>query len=161
MLNKDIILINFIDLSMEEKRMILSWRNNKLIREWMYNQEEISLEEHLKFIESLKIDDTKLYFLVKKESEYLGVIDFTDIKKNSVHMGLYIKPQLKGYGRLFMEIIIYYSFKILKVKKIIAEVFSRNLKAYILYKEFNFEEFGIKKLRDEEIKCLELIYENS
>ena len=73
---KDIKLINFIDLSLEEKIMVLGWRNHPEIRKWMYNQDEIKLEEHLNFIDSLKLRKDKLYFLVKKEDEFIGVIDF-------------------------------------------------------------------------------------
>ena len=51
---KDIKLINFIDLSQEEKMMILEWRNKIDIQKWMHTQNDISLEEHLDFINSLK-----------------------------------------------------------------------------------------------------------
>ena len=51
---ENIQLLNFIDLELEEKEMILKWRNHPEIRKWMYNQDEIKLEEHLSFIESLK-----------------------------------------------------------------------------------------------------------
>ncbi len=49
---KDIKLINFIDLSQEEKMMILEWRNKIDIQKWMHTQNDISLEEHLDFINS-------------------------------------------------------------------------------------------------------------
>ena len=64
---QNIKLLNFIDLKLEEKEMILKWRNHPDIRKWMYNQDEIKFEEHLNFIDSLKLRKDKLYFLVKKE----------------------------------------------------------------------------------------------
>ena len=76
---ENIQLLNFIDLELEEKEMILKWRNHPDIRKWMYNQDEIKLEEHLNFIDSLKLRKDKLYFLVKKEDEFIGVIDFTQL----------------------------------------------------------------------------------
>jgi len=157
---KDIELINFIDLSLKEKKMILSWRNNDDIKAWMYTQENIDLEEHLSFIESLKTKEDKLYFLVRKNSENLGVIDFTNICKESVHMGLYINPELRGLGKLFMKTIISYSFDILKVRKIIAEVYSKNQRAYELYKKMGFEDFNTKEVNEKEVKYLELKDEN-
>ena len=51
---EDIKLINFINLNLEQKKMILEWRNNPDIKIWMYNQDEIKLENHLSFIENLK-----------------------------------------------------------------------------------------------------------
>ena len=41
--------------------MILEWRN-KIDKKWMHTQNDISLEEHLDFIDSLKTIKDKLYF---------------------------------------------------------------------------------------------------
>ena len=66
---QNIKLLNFIDLKLEEKEMILKWRNHPEIRKWMYNQDEIKLEEHLSFIESLNTKEDKFYFGNLKISE--------------------------------------------------------------------------------------------
>ena len=41
---ENIQLLNFIDLELKEKEMILEWRNHPDIRKWMYNQDEINLK---------------------------------------------------------------------------------------------------------------------
>ena len=82
-------LINFIDLTLKEKKLILSWRNNPNIRKWMFTTETISLEQHLKFIETLKNSKDKQYFVVKDDNNYLEVIDFFNVTKTSLEMGLY------------------------------------------------------------------------
>ena len=154
---KDIKLINFIDLSQEEKMMILEWRNKIDIQKWMHTQNDISLEEHLDFIDSLKTIKDKLYFLVKKDDIYIGVINFTQIKQNeSLHMGVYTNPDLKGYGKILLETIINFSFEILKVEKIFSEVYFENERAYILYKRYNFIEIGKKSLNNRKIIIMEL-----
>lgn len=153
----DIKLINFIDLSLEEKKMILEWRNCPNIKKYMYTQDNISLENHLKFIENLKNSKNKLYFLVKKDDKFIGVIDFNNIKKNeSLEIGIYANPNLKGYGKILLETIINFSFNILKVKKIFAEVFFENEKAYNLYKHYNFIVVGEKFVNDKKVICMEL-----
>ena len=142
-------LINFIDLSQEEKMMILEWRNRLDIQKWMYTQNDISLEEHLDFINSLKTIKDKLYFLVKKDNIYIGVIDFTQIKPNeSLHMGIYTNPDLKT--------IIYFSFEILKVEKIFSEVYFENERAFSLYKIYGFKEYSYKIVNDKKVICMEL-----
>ncbi|MCT7470433.1 UDP-4-amino-4,6-dideoxy-N-acetyl-beta-L-altrosamine N-acetyltransferase [Aliarcobacter cryaerophilus] len=154
---KDIKLINFIDLSQEEKRMILEWRNKIDIQKWMYTQNDISLEDHLDFIDSLKTIKDKLYFLVKKDNIYIGVIDFTQIKPNeSLHMGIYTNPDLKGYGKILLETIIYFSFEILKVVKIYSEVYFENEKAYLLYKSYGFKEYAEKIVNNKKVICMDL-----
>ena len=154
---KDIKLINFIDLSQEEKMMILVWRNKIDIQKWMHTQNDISLEEHLDFINSLKKIKDKLYFLVKKDNIYIGVIDFTQIKPNeSLHMGIYANPDLKGYGKILLETIIYFSFEILKVEKIFSEVYFENERAFSLYKIYGFKEYSYKIVNDKKLICMEL-----
>lgn len=158
---ENIELINFIDLTIEEKNMVLQWRNTPEVRKWMYNQNEITLQEHLDFIDSLKLMDDKLYFLVKEENDYIGVVDFTQIKSNeSLHMGIYANPNVRGKGKLLLEIIIDFSFNKLDVKKIYSEVFQKNVKAYELYERYKFNKIATRKVNNEEVLCLELDYEN-
>ena len=158
---ENIELLNFIDLNIEEKEMILKWRNHPEIRKWMYNQDEIKLEEHLNFIESLKSRKDKLYFLVKKEEEFIGVIDFTQlVEKKSVHMGIYSNPNLKGNGKILLNKIIDYSFNNLKVERIFSEGLMENEKAYILYKSFNFKDIFEKTINNKKVICMELENEN-
>ena len=153
-------LVNFVTLDIKEKEMILGWRNNSSVREWMYNQEPIPLESHLKYIEFLKKSKDKRYFLVKKNNEDIGVIDFVNITSDTVHMGLYANPKSKGVGKVLLENISKYAFEELKVKKVFAEVFAENKKAYELYKKFNYEPFDKKMINDKEVICMELDYEN-
>jgi UDP-4-amino-4,6-dideoxy-N-acetyl-beta-L-altrosamine N-acetyltransferase len=158
---ENIKLINFVDLTLEEKKMILDWRNNEDVRKWMYTQEKIKFEKHITFIDSLKLSKDKLYFLVKKDKENIGVIDFTQIiAGKSLHMGIYTNPNIKGNGKILLNTIIRYSFDNLKVKKIYSEVFSENYRAYDLYKNFNFKDISKKIINEKEVTCMELDYEN-
>ena len=154
---KEIKLINFIDLIYDEKKMVLEWRNNQNIKKWMYTQDDINLESHLNFIDSLKNSKDKLYFLVKKDNIYIGVIYFTQIKPNeSLHMGIYTNPDLKDYGKILLETIIYFSFEILKVEKIFSEVYFENERAFSLYKIYGFKEYSYKIVNGKRVICMEL-----
>jgi UDP-2,4-diacetamido-2,4,6-trideoxy-beta-L-altropyranose hydrolase/UDP-4-amino-4,6-dideoxy-N-acetyl-beta-L-altrosamine N-acetyltransferase len=153
-------LINFIELTQEEKQIVLNWRNDSSIREWMYNKDIIPLSSHLSYIDTLKDLKDKKYFLVKKNNEYIGVIDFVNINAESVYMGIYGNPKSKGVGNILLENISKYAFEVLKVKKVFAEVFSENKRAYDLYKKFNFKPFDKKIVNNKEVICLELKYEN-
>ena len=158
---ENIKLLNFIDLELEEKEMILKWRNHPEIRKWMYNQDEIKLEEHLNFIDSLKLRKDKLYFLVKKEDEFIGVIDFTQlVEKISIYMGIYSNPNIKGNGKILLNKIINYSFNNLKVERVFSEVFAENEKAHNLYKKFNFKDISEKTVNNKKVICMELENEN-
>lgn len=157
---KKIELINFTKLSLDEKKLILSWRNHPSIKKWMYSQENIKLKTHLSFINRLSLEVDKLYFLVKEDNENIGVIDFVNITSSSVDMGIYGNPSLKGKGTILLNEIVKYSFDILKVKKINAEVFSENQRAHDLYKRFSFSDISKKMVNEREVICMELIDEN-
>lgn len=151
-------LINFTELSLDTKKMILGWRNHPNVKKWMYYQNNISLDEHLSFIESLKVKDDSKYFLLKKKGEYIGVIDFTSInyRKKEAEIGLYSNPELKGNGKIILECIIDYGINYLMVERLFANLFIENKIAYSLYKKLNFKEYK----RDDKFIYMEFINEN-
>ena len=149
-------LLNFTQLSLDEKELVLKWRNDERIRRWMFSTELISLENHLNYIDSLSSKKDRVYFLVKQNSLPIGVIDFTKITTSSAHIGLYANPDIKGLGNLLMEKIVNYAFEKLKIKKLISEVFETNIKAIKLYERFDFMVIEQKK----DLLIMELNYEN-
>lgn len=154
-------LINFIHLSLDEKMMILKWRNNKSVQKWMYNRDDITLEDHLQYIDSLNNKDDRIYFLVKNETVYLGVVDLTEIKGNeSAELGIYVNPTLRGYGTLLVSKIIEYAFQELRVKTLYANVYEKNSKAINLYKKFNFKTIDTIKNSNGKLQKMELSFEN-
>ena len=153
-------LIDFVDLSLEEKKMVLEWRNSPEIKKWMYSNDDIELKNHLKFIDSLELAKDKQYFLVKKDDKYIGIVDFTKIdhKNSSTYFGLYANPyeKITGVGKTLEELCIKYAFEVLNLNKLKLEVFSNNIKAINLYKKFNFKETSKKIVNNKEVICMEL-----
>lgn len=151
------ILTNFTNLATEKLKMTLAWRNTPIVRENMYSKDEISLEKHLSFIESLKNAKDKAYFLVtSKDNTDIGVIYFTDISNLSCTMGIYANPKIRGIGKTLMKEIIEYGFTTLQCEKIKSEVYITNIKAISLYKKFGFKEIT----RDKKVLFMELQNEN-
>lgn len=161
---EEYLLIDFVDLNMDEKMMVLAWRNDSSIRVWMNNQEEIALEKHLLFIDSLRDDDTKRYFLVREGNRYIGVVDFTNIdrEKRECEIGLYANPfdKVFGVGRVLGRICLDYAFGELKADRLKLEVFSDNQKALNLYNYLGFKEVGKKDFGKRVINYMELEREN-
>ncbi|MEN4044791.1 UDP-2,4-diacetamido-2,4,6-trideoxy-beta-L-altropyranose hydrolase [Sulfurimonas sp. NWX367] len=149
-------LVNFTDLSLDEKKMVLEWRNDDTIKKWMFNTDPINLKAHLSYIDLLSSKEDKIYFLVKQDTSFLGVVNFTEITTLTANIGLYTNPKLKGVGSILMNEILNYGFEILKVKKLISEVFEENKKAIKLYVKFGF----ITVKRRENICIMELTNEN-
>jgi UDP-4-amino-4,6-dideoxy-N-acetyl-beta-L-altrosamine N-acetyltransferase len=156
----NISLINFTQLNQKQKEMILTWRNSPKIKKWMFNSKEITIHNHLKFINLLNVQNDKLYFLLKKESIYIGVLSFTGITDEDCKIGIYANPELKRVGDTLMKTALNFAFNKLHLKNLIAEVFSDNLRAIKLYKRYNFKEIDKKQIQDRELISMELKNEN-
>lgn len=149
-------LLNFTELSEEEHLLILSFRNQDEIRKWMYNSHEISLDEHLNFIDLLKQSSDKLYFLLRDEkSKNLGVIYFSDITTDSSEFGLY--SMQRGVGATLMQQIITYAKETLKITTLKCEVFKENRRAIKLYKSFGFKVYK----ESEGVLFMELLFDKT
>ncbi|MBR1617023.1 hypothetical protein IJ670_02620 [bacterium] len=99
---------NFTKISEEEKRLVLEWRNSDRVRQKMANTEIISLENHLKFVESLKTRKDCRYYLFCVDDVPVGVYDIVDIKEDGSGGvgGSYIgDTNYLGYGLLISFII--------------------------------------------------------
>jgi UDP-4-amino-4,6-dideoxy-N-acetyl-beta-L-altrosamine N-acetyltransferase len=131
----------FTKLTEKEKIMVLNWRNHPEISRFMINK-KIGIKEHFRFIESLKKDKSKKYFLVND----IGVVYFNDIKNDMAVVGLYKNPDKNKVGKKLMEKLIDYGFNELRLKRLILYVFEDNTKAINLYKKFNFKK--IKQLNN-------------
>ncbi len=142
---------NFIDLSNDEKLMVLNWRNSGRIRENMHTNKIISKEEHFDFIESLKDDESKKYFLIND----IGVIYFNNIKNCRAEIGLYANPTKFGVGSLLMDCIVNFDFDSLCL-----EVIETNYRAIELYLEYKFHKVDRKKIKDKNIIYMERVDEN-
>jgi len=149
-------LLDFTTLDANQLTLVLSWRNHPKIREWMLHPNEISMEEHLQFVESLKRREDRRYFLVQREGKNIGVIDFMDIMEESAELGLYANPKMQGVGETLMRVLIDYAFVTLKVKTLIATVFADNERAKYLYEKFDFTERDRSLYNGREMITMEL-----
>ena len=149
-------LLDFTTLDTQQLTTVLAWRNHSDIRRWMLSDDEISLENHLHFVESLKNRADKRYFLVQREGESIGVIGFTDITQNSAEIGIYANPQMRGVGEALMNALIEYGFTTLGVTMLIASVCADNERAKHLYEKFDFIETNRTDYNGREMITMEL-----
>lgn len=158
---KEYEIINFINTNENEKKLILQWRNNENVRKWMVNKDIILLDEHYKYIESLKNNNNKLCFLIKSNNDYLGVIEFDsiDVKNNSAYFGLNANMESKqsGIGTVLQEIGLYISKDKLNINSLLLYVFANNKSAISLYEKFNFKTIKEDFIYNEKILYMEKI----
>ncbi len=140
---------NFVTLTEDEKRMILSWRNHDKVRAMMVNKDIISLEDHLRFIEGLKNREDCYYWLVKDPGGVeVGVLDVIHIdnQKEVGEIGYYLNQDETGKGFEFMIECNYFVHQQLQLKYnlVTVDMTNRDILLFSMYLESTFE--GIKEV---------------
>lgn len=72
---------------------ILAWRNQKSVRDVMFTDQIIGLEDHLKWWDKVSKDKTQQYFIFQKGNIDYGVVCLTkiDLVKKGCTWGFYFK----------------------------------------------------------------------
>jgi len=149
---------NYNYLDADEKIIALDMRNHPDIQKWMHNSIDISKSKHLAFIDGLKGDMSRFYFLVKQQGKIIGSINFTNIvKPYYVELGIYTNPysKLKGLGGVLEAAANYFAFEELRVDKLRLEVFSNNKRAINFYNTSGYKVIETKNVNGKEIFCME------
>lgn len=138
-------ILNFINLTEEEKEMVRNWRNNEAVKKWMHSKHAISREEHRDFIEKLKNDDRNYYWLLKDNlNRYVGVVylNKVDSINKYAYLGIYKNPDsaLAGAGRILMKCLKEITFDMADLKTLKLEVMNDNTGAIRFFKKSGFKE---------------------
>ncbi|MBC7419434.1 MAG: UDP-4-amino-4,6-dideoxy-N-acetyl-beta-L-altrosamine N-acetyltransferase [Bdellovibrio sp.] len=133
---------SFLELTDEEKWSVLRWRNHPDIRSRMFSSHEISLEEHLAFLNHLKSDPTSLYWMVGDQ----GVVSLKrlDKKNGNAYLGIYKNPAdtIKDSAKELMRVLLSVTFDQLNLHTLKLEVFSDNPRAVNFYNKCGFNQEG-------------------
>ena len=142
--------INYTQLLEENKRKVLDWRNDESIRKNMYNTEEIPLDSHLAFIDSLSRRKDRYYWMVSCSGEPLGSVNITDVdyENSSAELGYYLRPDLMGGGKgiSFIFNLLAFVFEVLGLNSLYGATNVENKPASLIDEYFGFKLTGQKKL---------------
>lgn len=137
-------LIDFTHIDSVTARLVLGWRNHEDVRKWMLHSSIISEAEHRTFINRLKEDSTKQYFVIQIHKQPIGVIDFYQMEPgtNSCYYGYFLKPESIGssLGILLEFIAAEYALIQMGLKHLIAETLPSNTRAMRLHRQFGFQD---------------------
>jgi UDP-4-amino-4,6-dideoxy-N-acetyl-beta-L-altrosamine N-acetyltransferase len=81
---------NFTELNEFEINLVHKERNDLEVRVKMFDDKLIPIQEHLKFLENLKKDNTKIFILVKRANLYIGVYSLVKIEVGNAQGGFYL-----------------------------------------------------------------------
>lgn len=139
---------DILDSSLKEQIEIREWRNLPEVRKYMYNTQIISLEEHLKWIKSLKNNNSiKVYYSIMN-NEKIGVNILRKKSESTYEWGLYLNNKVekgKGIGKIVGEKFLKFIFQVLEIRILEYEVLEENIPSLKLALKL-----GLKKYKEEE-----------
>lgn len=130
--------------------MLLSWRNHKDVRRFMFTQHEISLEEHHHWFAKVSTDDTRRLLLVEDFSGPLGYVQLSHVAFGGVaDWGFYASPNApKGSGLKLGQMALDHAFGELKLHKVCGQAIESNFGSIMFHKRLGFAQEGL--LRDQQ-----------
>lgn len=128
---------------------VLAWRNHIDVRRFMYNQHEISLDEHQRWFENASLDHKKQLLIYEYNHQPLGFVNFSEAGKGGiVDWGFYVAPEApNGIGRLLGRTALNHAFIQLKLHKICGQALAYNERSIHFHQSLGFQQEGI--LRDQ------------
>ena len=140
-----ITLRRFCDDDLEPVRL---WRNSPEISSSMYGAHTITEAEHRTWFTSLKVDNTKSYWIIESDGRAVGVSYIYDIDSKNRHAswGFYIvddRSRRTGAGYYVEVFMLHFAFEHLKLNKLSCEVLAKNNAVWRLHEKIGFRREGL------------------
>ena len=139
---KSLELKSYFLLSRDDQLQLLAWRNHPSVREVFFQQTEIGTAEHLNFIESLRTDESKRYWLVSHRQEPVGSLDLYRIGSRDCYWGYFLAPHLQksALGVLLEFAVQEVVFDRMGLTSLHCETMAHNDNALKIHRQFGFTE---------------------
>ena len=139
--------IQFIPVQEEHLEMIRNWRNSEEVAKYMYTNDQITAEQQIAWYEKIKTDKSQQHWVIRKESESLGLVSLYSIKPQfkTCYWAYYLGSEASrgvGIGAKIEYKLINYVFEEMKFNKLICEVFVFNESVIKLHEKFGFRREG-------------------
>jgi len=124
---------------------VLSWRNSPKVRFHMYTQHEITLDEHLLWWERVRVSPKIESYIYERKGHPAGYVAFSEIdsRSHTATWGFYTAPDApRGSGSMMTFLAMDKAFDLLGLRKLNAEVLSRNVASIKLHEGFGFQPEG-------------------
>ncbi len=155
--------IDFAEMDEDMSNKVWKCRNLPEIRKWMDNASPILLQDHLRFVESLKQEGNKKYFCIIYKGSFAGSINIHYKGQDSVERGIYLHPDFFGQNLAYKISMEFYSYihKNTGIRYILTKVLKTNIRSNklqtTLYAEkkdeddlYNYYRLDLSKLCDNE-----------
>lgn len=135
--------IELMPLQKNDIELVRNWRNSTDVSQYMYTENEISMEQQLNWFDSINKDESSKYWIIEYDDKKLGLASITGINENlkSCYWAFYLGDSSvrgAGIGAKVEYNVINYVFNKLKLNKLRCEVFTSNEKVIKMHEKFGF-----------------------
>jgi len=138
----------------EDLETLRSWRNHPSVRSMMFNNHEVSMEEHQHWYSIVSYDPQRrlcLFMLNEKPSGFVQFVMETNQAEWSFHLAPLV--QGKGHGLLFGRTALKYAFEELQVDSLIGNVRADNQPSLQFHRRLGFSEVSQQKRQGILVYC--------
>jgi len=125
-----------------DSALLLSWRNNELVRIYSRSKAPISNQEHEDWLrEKLTVGNTscRIYMFTENDTP-IGMTRIDQLDESSVEISILVDPKLvsKGYGASMLKETLSESATNQKIDKYFATIHNQNIASIALFEKFGF-----------------------
>ncbi len=149
---KNIFLRELIKCNQVNKASVRKIRNQPRVRQFMYTDHEIGLDEHLAWIKKLEFDAKQIVFAVFFEDVVIGIVSINKLDRlnKKSDWAFYLSENSpSGLGAALEYALINFTFDSLGLEKLNCEVIESNQSVIKLHKKFGFLEEGFRRMNIE------------
>lgn len=124
---------------------LLEWRNSDEVRHYMYNQELVSREDHLRWFSGISKDPTRHPMILEIDGEPSGFVNIGPVRAGGIaDWGFYAAPGApRGTGRKLGGSALKYAFEQMKLHKICGQVIAFNHASQRFHEGLGFRREGV------------------
>ncbi|WP_101845769.1 UDP-2,4-diacetamido-2,4,6-trideoxy-beta-L-altropyranose hydrolase [Halobacillus sp. Marseille-P3879] len=134
------------DLEKKDLPAVLKWRNSEAIREAMYTDHKITMEEHERWYNKVSSGQNTMVKLLYYKNQPIGLVNFSRIDHHhrKCYWGFYIGESSapKGSGTVLGLLALEFIFEEQSMHKLCAEVLVSNKRSFQFHKKLGFMEEG-------------------
>jgi UDP-4-amino-4,6-dideoxy-N-acetyl-beta-L-altrosamine N-acetyltransferase len=124
---------------------VLSWRNHREVRRYMFTQHEISREEHALWFARASQDPARHLLIFEMDATPLGFINIHQFANGGIaDWGFYVSPDAaKGTGRAFGRAALRFAFETAGLHKLCGKALAFNEASVRFHLNLGFQREGV------------------
>jgi len=138
-------------LTEDDLPMVLAWRNHPEVRDFMFTQHDITLEEHRQWFARVQLDKSRQQLIVMDGIVPLGFVQFNFVSQGGIaDWGFYVRPDAtKGSGTKLGQAALMHGFKVIGLHKVCGQAIKSNAASIVFHQKLGFTEEG--RLREQRL----------